>query len=113
MRQPLPSIHISYPRAGQTSGSHPLLARLTHRSLSRINSLMLNSTASSRAISSSWAGPVLPRTAPKEMSTAPAQKSALIKLQSRTVGEVEGTWFQSGSRPHPAEGHSVGYAGQG
>lgn len=113
MRQPLPSIHISYPRAAQIPESHPHLARLTPRSLSSINSLTLNSTASSRAISSSWAGPVLPRTAPKEMSTAPAQKSALIKLQSSTVGGVEGMWFQSGSRPHQAEGHSVGHAGQG
>ena len=74
-----------------------------------MNSLTLNSTASRRAISSSWAGPVLPRTAPKEMSTAPAQKSALIKLQSR---REEGKWFQSGSRPHRAEGHGVAHRGR-
>lgn len=55
-----------------------------------MNSLTLNSTVSSRAISSSCAGPVLPRTAPKEMSTAPAQKSALIKLQLHRVGEAGG-----------------------
>lgn len=48
---------------------------------SRMNSLTANSVTSNMAMVSSWIGLVLPRTAPKEISTEPVQKSALIMLR--------------------------------
>lgn len=42
---------------------------------------MAKSVTSNMAMISSWTGLVLPRTAPKEMSTEPVQKSALIILK--------------------------------
>lgn len=48
---------------------------------SRMNSFTANSVTSNMAMVSSWIGLVLPRTAPKEMSTEPVQKSALIMLR--------------------------------
>lgn len=40
-----------------------------------------NSVTSNIAMTSSWTGLVLPKTAPNEMSTEPVQKSALIILK--------------------------------
>lgn len=48
---------------------------------SKMNSFTANSVTSNMAMVSSWIGLVLPRTAPKEMSTEPVQKSALIMLR--------------------------------
>ena len=63
---------------------------LTPSRLSRIYSLMENRVTSNMAMTSSWTGLVFPKTAPKEISTAPVQKSALIILDRTEPGEPYG-----------------------
>lgn len=50
-----------------------------------------NSVTSKIAMTSSWTGLVLPKTAPNEMSTEPVQKSALIILNETEFNKIHYT----------------------
>uniref|UniRef100_A0A673JRN6 THAP-type domain-containing protein n=1 Tax=Sinocyclocheilus rhinocerous TaxID=307959 RepID=A0A673JRN6_9TELE len=51
----------------------------------KMNSLTANNVTSKIAITSSCTGLVFPKTAPKEISTEPVQKSAFIMLQNKHI----------------------------
>ncbi len=70
---------------------------LTPRTESRMNSLMAKIVTSKMAITSSCTGLVFPKTAPKEISTEPVQKSAFIMLQNNNYRYSNACACESGA----------------